>query len=93
MGILQIRSISIVIYFFSSIHSHRINSTILGQRKPKEVKRKKKKRQNRRCNSEGDASDYEPTVCGIQQKQQKSDTITCDQNKQIKNNLIFDIEI
>lgn len=70
-----------------------MNSTILGQRKPKENKRKKKKRQNRRCNSEGDASDYESPVCGSQHQQSPPGPIACDQSKQIKNNLIFDIEI
>lgn len=36
-----------------------MNSTIVGQRKPKENKRKKKKRNRERCYSEGEASDYE----------------------------------
>lgn len=77
--------------------SYRINSTIIGQRKPKEGKRKKKKHpQNRRCNSEGDASDYESPMCDSQHQstQSKMDRSSdCEQNKQIKNNLIFDIEI
>lgn len=38
---------------------YRINSTITGQRKPKENKRKKKKRNQERRYSEGEASDYE----------------------------------
>lgn len=39
----------------------RIRSTILGQRKPKTNKRKKKKRTAERRYSEGEASDYDET--------------------------------
>lgn len=73
-----------------------MNSTILGQRKPKENKRKKKKQQNRRCNSEGDASDYESPMCGTHQHQHQHQQQQQQQHKpqpEIKNNLIFDIEI
>lgn len=38
----------------------RTNSTIVGQRKPKTNKRKKKKRTTDRRYSEGEASDYDP---------------------------------
>lgn len=39
-----------------------MNSTIVGQRKPKENKRKKKKHSRDRRYSEGEASDYENNV-------------------------------
>lgn len=87
-----------------------MNSTIIGQRKPKENKRyKKKKRNQERRYSEGEASDYENHL------QQSSSTPASDacnnnhcmksttavaatdinknQDAQHKNNLIFDIEI
>lgn len=42
-------------------HSYsRMNSTIVGQRKPKNKKRKKKKNTGERRYSEGEASDYDP---------------------------------
>lgn len=73
-----------------------MNSTIIGQRKPKENKRKKKKRQQNRRNSEGDASDYEPPPHIQKSLLHPTKAFTdadSDQNKQIKNSLIFDIEI
>lgn len=47
-----------LIYFYFSF-KNRIRSTILGQRKPKTNKRKKKKRTTERRYSEGEASDYD----------------------------------
>lgn len=70
-----------------------MNSTILGQRKPKENKRKKKKRQQNRRNSEGDASDYEHIEKTSSQPHKSLTHSDSDQNKPVKNNLIFDIEI
>lgn len=85
---------------------YRMNSTIIGQRKPKENKRKKKKHSQERRYSEGEASDYE------NQLQQSAPSRACNNNHcvksataaaatdinknhdaQHKNNLIFDIEI
>lgn len=85
--------------------SFRMNSTIIGQRKPKENKRKKKKRCQERRYSEGEASDYENHLqaqsCG--DKCQKNNKNNCNNNPNssktnnkdadLKNNLIFDIEI
>lgn len=84
-----------------------MNSTIIGQRKPKENKRKKKKRSQERRYSEGEASDYENNLqaqsCGG--KCQKNNKNICNNNNntnssktktketELKNNLIFDIEI
>lgn len=45
--------------FFLFSSKNRIRSTILGQRKPKTNKRKKKKRTTERRYSEGEASDYD----------------------------------
>lgn len=78
-----------------------MNSTIIGQRKPKENKRKKKKRQQERRYSEGEASDYENNLqagaCNRACNQKPTATNTTDVNKnkdtEHKNNLIFDIEI
>lgn len=74
-----------------------MNSTIVGQRKPKEDKRKKKKRnQDRRCSSEGEASDYEINHSNPRCKN-GNDIHESERNKMkyadAKNNLIFDIEI
>lgn len=85
--------------------SSRTNSTIIGQRKPKENKRKKKKRNQERRYSEGEASDYEnhlqAQLCG--DSCQKNNKNNCNNNTnssrtktkeaELKNNLIFDIEI
>lgn len=79
-----------------------MNSTIIGQRKPKENKRKKKKRTQERRYSEGEASDYENQVQSgaCNNRCQKPTTINHphdvnNKNKDTehKNNLIFDIEI
>lgn len=81
-----------------------MNSTIIGQRKPKENKRKKKKRNQERRYSEGEASDYENQlqqtgVCNKICVKSATDTaaIAADINKnqdaELKNSLIFDIEI
>lgn len=95
------------IYFVNNFYFlYRMNSTIIGQRKPKENKRKKKKRSQERRYSEGEASDYENQ---LQQSScnnnhcVKSATaasvavavhdINKTQDAEHKNNLIFDIEI
>lgn len=71
-----------------------MNSTIIGQRKPKENKRKKKKRTQERRYSEGEASDYEnhvqPSPCNNNHCQKVIASTPADVHK---NNLIFDIEI
>lgn len=83
------------LHFFSSFDC-RMNSTIIGQRKPKENKRKKKKRTQERRYSEGEASDYEnhvqPNHC---KKVIAAEQADANKNKDTehKNNLIFDIEI
>lgn len=77
-----------------------MNSTIIGQRKPKENKRKKKKRNQERRYSEGEASDYENNLqtgtCNNRCQKSHGPTAV-DANKikdtENKNNLIFDIEI
>lgn len=77
-----------------------MNSTIIGQRKPKENKRKKKKRNQERRYSEGEASDYENNLqsgtCNNRCQKPNGPTAV-DTNKikdtENKNNLIFDIEI
>ncbi|XP_031641221.1 protein kintoun [Contarinia nasturtii] len=74
----------------------KINSTIIGQRKPKENKRKKKKRNQERRYSEGEASDYENNLqMGPSRCQKSSAPIDVIKNKDTENktNLIFDIEI
>lgn len=86
----------------------RMNSTIIGQRKPKENKRKKKKRNQERRYSEGEASDYENQlqqsagVCNENCVKSAAAAATVDglhveinktQDVEHKNNLIFDIEI
>lgn len=77
-----------------------MNSTIIGQRKPKENKRKKKNRNQERRYSEGEASDYENQLhSGACNNRCQKPTATAphdvNKNKGIehKNNLIFDIEI
>lgn len=83
-----------------------MNSTIIGQRKPKENKRKKKKRNQERRYSEGEASDYENNLqatsvqCNnrCQKPTAATSIINVDINKnnkdtEHKTNLIFDIEI
>lgn len=76
-----------------------MNSTIIGQRKPKENKRKKKKRNQERRYSEGEASDYENQLqqSGVCNNNCVTSINTTDTNKnhdtEHKNNLIFDIEI
>lgn len=81
-----------------------MNSTIIGQRKPKENKRKKKKRTQERRYSEGEASDYETNLQsgGCNNRCQKSAgpvaAAAADDDSKItdtenKNHLIFDIEI
>lgn len=82
-----------------------MNSTIIGQRKPKENKRKKKKRSQERRYSEGEASDYEHQLqqsatsgaCNNNHCAKAATAATTDINKnqdaEHKNNLIFDIEI
>lgn len=80
--------------FFSN---YRMNSTIIGQRKPKENKRKKKKRSQERRYSEGEASDYEnhlqTTPCGGQCQKNIITSEATKKEAETKNNLIFDIEI
>lgn len=75
----------------------RMNSTIIGQRKPKENKRKKKKRNQDRRYSEGEASDYENNLqtAACNNRCQKPTALDVNKNKDTehKNNLIFDIEI
>lgn len=79
-----------------------MNSTIIGQRKPKENKRKKKKRNQERRYSEGEASDYEnhlqSATCNNSCQKHGEPTTKLTVNhptKDIehKSNLIFDIEI
>lgn len=77
-----------------------MNSTIIGQRKPKENKRKKKNRNQERRYSEGEASDYENNLqtgtCNNRcHKTTASTTMNINNNKDTehKTNLIFDIEI
>lgn len=73
-----------------------MNSTIIGQRKPKENKRKKKKRNQERRYSEGEASDYENNLqTGSSRCQKPSAPVVVNKNKDTdnKSNLIFDIEI
>lgn len=78
-----------------------MNSTIIGQRKPKENKRKKKKRNQERRYSEGEASDYENNLqtgtCNNRCQKSTVPTARDIHNKikdaEHKNNLIFDIEI
>lgn len=77
-----------------------MNSTIIGQRKPKENKRKKKKRNQERRYSEGEASDYENNLqaSGACNNRCQKPTASVDVNKnhkdtEHKTNLIFDIEI
>lgn len=79
---------------------HRMNSTIIGQRKPKENKRKKKKRTQERRYSEGEASDYENQLqsgtCSNGCKKTiatNSHDVIKNKDTEHKNNLIFDIEI
>lgn len=59
----------IFIQFLFFLLFYRIQSTILGQRKPQANKRKKKKRTTERRYSEGEASDYEPKSSEDQEKQ------------------------
>lgn len=76
-----------------------MNSTIIGQRKPKENKRKKKKRSQERRYSEGEASDYENQLQQTDAcnnhcvKSGAATDINKNQDVEHKNNLIFDIEI
>lgn len=78
-----------------------MNSTIIGQRKPKENKRKKKKRSQERRYSEGEASDYENQLqqsgaCNnhcVKTVAAAPNDINKNQHAEHKNNLIFDIEI
>lgn len=80
-----------------------MNSTIVGQRKPKDNKRKKKKDSRDRRYSEGEASDYENNVqpnnngkvtnacnsqCLAGKEKSKRNSPT-----DTKSSLIFDIEI
>lgn len=77
-----------------------MNSTIVGQRKPKENKRKKKKRSLERRYSEGEASDYENNLqsggCNNRCQKPTANTpvdVNTTKDTEHKNNLIFDIEI
>lgn len=85
---------------------YRMNSTIIGQRKPKENKRKKKKRSQERRYSEGEASDYENQLqqssgaCNNNHCVKSANAVAVavtdinkNQDAEHKNNLIFDIEI
>lgn len=85
-----------------TIAIYRMNSTIIGQRKPKENKRKKKKRNQERRYSEGEASDYENNLqaASCNNRCQKSNAAVAAvqhtnkiKDTENKNNLIFDIEI
>lgn len=74
------------------MYAFRMNSTIIGQRKPKENKRKKKKRCRDRRYSEGEASDYENNVSTTEHQfsdHGKKPTNPVDN----KNGLMFDLEI
>ncbi|XP_055307406.1 protein kintoun [Sitodiplosis mosellana] len=75
----------------------KMNSTIIGQRKPKENKRKKKKRNQERRYSEGEASDYEnnlqPSGACCQKPTASVDVNKNNKDTEHKTNLIFDIEI